>query len=325
MTDLFPMKVGLSSRRPDRPMPRQAGAATLAVAVIMLLVVSVLVFHSHTAGWLEQRVTANQARAKQAFAAAEAGLEVALAVLNADTGNPNRSNHLVAATSNPLPPSCTAGPAGKFCMTNNTVTGSPGNGLTYSVTIGPVGSDVSPFDRLQLTSIGRSDCSDVSDVSTCTGQATTQQVIRVRSILRDASVIPASSASFENVFVAPEATIKSLTTPVTNGAFNGSPAGLVWHQGPLTLTSPVGSATNPVLLVVEGDLTVAAGGSITGFVYVTGKLDCVGCINPSIQGAFAVAGTNSPPVNANTDAAILSLLDNTASRFAKVIGTWRDW
>jgi hypothetical protein len=319
------MKVGLSSRRPDRPMPRQAGAATLAVAVIMLLVVSVLVFHSHTASWLEQRATTNQARAKQAHAAAEAGLEAALAVLNADTGNPNRSNHLVAATSNPLPPSCTAGPAGRFCITNNTVTGSPGNGLTYSVTIGPVGSDVSPFDRLLLTSIGRSDCSNVSDVGTCTGQATIQQVIRVRSILRDASVIPASSASFENVFVAPEATIKSLTTPITKGAFNGSPAGLVWHQGPLTLTSPVGSATNPVLLVVEGDLNVA-GGSITGFVYVTGNLTCTGCSNPSIQGAFAVTGTNSnPPVSANPDTAILSLLDNTASRFAKVIGTWRDW
>lgn len=314
-------------RRSVATAQRQAGVATLAVAVIMLLVVSVLVFHSHAAGWLEQRATANQARAKQALAAAEAGLEEALAVLNADTGNPNRSNHLVAATSIPLPPSCTAGPAGRFCITNNTVTASPGNGLTYSVMIGPVGSDVSPFVRLQLTSVGRSDCGNVNDVGTCAGQATVRQVIRVRPILRNASVIPDSSASFENVFVAPEATIKSLTTPVTNGAvLDASTAGFVWHQGPLMLTSPVGSATNPVLLVVEGDLTVAAGGSITGFVYVTGNLTCTGCNNPSITGAFAVAGTNiNQPVSANTDAAILSRLDNTASRFAKVIGTWRDW
>ena len=108
MTGSNHQPIGPWRRRPGRSRQRQSGAATLAVAVIMLLVVSVLVFHSHAAGWLEQRATANQTRAKQAHAAAEAGLEVALSVLNADAGAPNRATHLTASPTQ----------AGRFTIAN---------------------------------------------------------------------------------------------------------------------------------------------------------------------------------------------------------------
>ncbi len=305
----------LTRRRPVATAQRQAGAATLAVAVIMLLVVSVLVFHSHAAGWLEQRATANQARAKEALAVAEAGLDAALSVLNSDSGTPSRATYLSASSE-----------AGKFNINAapTALIDTPGTGLSYSVTYTLVSPDTGPADRFLLTSRGGSDCSDVSEVSTCASQATVRQVVRNRGILRNPSVTP---VSFENIFGLTQATVQSLTTPVKSGVgFSASTAGLTWHQGNLVLTGPVGSITNPVLLVVEGDLTVAASGSIAGFVYVTGNLTCTGCSNPSIQGAFAVAGTNSsPPVSANPAPTALSLLDNTASRFTKVIGTWRDW
>ena len=316
MTGLAPITVSPSRRPHGRPVYRQAGAATLAVAVIMLLVVSVLVFHSHTAGWLEQRATANQTRAKQAHAAAEAGLDVALSVLNADTaapGDPARATHLTPDANQP----------GRFTILNNTLTGSPGGGLAYSVAIERVDVDALPYSRLRLSSRGGSDCTSLADVETCSGQAIVRQVIEVARILRNPS---ASPVSFESVFGASRAAIKSLTTPISSGAgLNASTTGLVWNQDDLVLTGPVGSPQNPVLLVVEGKLTVAAGGAITGFVHVTGDLICSGCSNPSIQGAVAVEGINNPPVNATPDATVLSRLDNTASRFAKVIGTWRDW
>jgi Tfp pilus assembly protein PilX len=331
MTDFFRMKVGLSRRRPNRPRPGQAGAATLAVAVIMLLVVSVLVFHSHTAGWLEQRATANQARAKQAHAAAEAGLEAALAVLNADSGTPNRATYLSASTD----------VAGKFSINATPValTGSPGTGLAYSVTYSLVSTDVAPTDRFLLTSIGGSDCTDVNTLSSCSGQARVSQVVRLTPILLNPPTAEAAknttNASFESFFGAPQATIKALTTPVSGyAAVTSSAPGLVWHHvQALTLPSSadVGTAANPVLLVVEGDLTLSPNVDIFGFVFVTGNLYCVqNCSAKTVTGAVAVAGsTNQLAGNDvefdNAANGALERLRTTALRFAKVMGTWRDW
>jgi hypothetical protein len=329
MTDLFPMKVGLSRRRPNRPIPRQAGAATLALTVIMLLVVSALVFHSHTAGWLEQRATTNQVRAKQAHAAAEAGLEVALAVLNADSGTPNRATYLNASETE----------AGKFSInaTPIALTGTPGAGLSYSVTYSLVSPDVAPADRFLLTSSGGSDCTDVNTLNSCSGRARVSQVVELTPILLNPPAQPNDritvAASFTNFFGASRATVKALTNPITTGTYpNPSPSGLVWYSGNLTLSGTVASAGSPVLLVVEGNLTIPTGVVLNGFVYVIGTVNCVSCANHSIEGAIAidVEGTsnlNPSDVRFPNDGANgpLARLRTTAPRFAKVIGTWRDW
>jgi Tfp pilus assembly protein PilX len=330
----------LARSHPVATSRRQAGAATLAVAVIMLLVVSVLVFHSHTAGWLEQRATTNQTRAKQAHAAAEAGLEAALAVLNADAGNPNRTTHLVAANSVAPQPLCTAAaePAGKFCVFNNIVTGSPGTSLAYSVTLGLVGTDAAATKRFQLTSNGGSDCNDVANINSCSGRATVRQVVEIEPLFpyQSGSPPPAirSNIAFSAVFTVPQADMRALTTAVMGGAGLGAAsAGLVWHEGDLNLNTPqVGSAASPVLLIVAGDLNISAGATVYGFVFVTGEVNCVGCTSPSIYGAIA-----AQPININLTSDKVRLLPeeatngplarvgSTAIRFAKVIGTWRDW
>jgi hypothetical protein len=296
--------------------------------VIMLLVVSVLVFHSYAASWLEQRATTNQTRAKQAHAAAEAGLDVTLSVLNADTaapGDPSRATHLTAD----------AGQPGRFTIANANLTGSPGAGLAYAVNLALVPGDAAPVARLLLTSTGGSDCTDVTNVTTCTGQATVRQVVEIEPLFPYQSGSPPlpirASTPFNTVFGVPQAAMQALTTPVTSGAGLGAgSAGLVWHQGNLTLNGTVGSAASPVLLIVAGNLTIPAGVAVNGFVFVTGNVNCVGCDSPSINGAIAATGTNSLtatevqlPADATNGA--LARLGTTAIRFAKVIGTWRDW
>ena len=315
-----------SQRRPRRTAPSQAGAATLAVTVIMLLVVSVLVFHSYAASWLEQRATTNQTRAKQAHAAAEAGLDVTLSVLNADTaapGDPSRATHLTADATQP----------GLFTIANANLTDSPGAGLAYAVTLALVPGDAAPVARLLLTSTGGSDCTDVTNVTTCTGQATVRQVVEIEPLFPPGAPPQASRANtpFGTVFSVPQADMQALTTAVTGGAGLGAgSAGLVWHQGDLTLGGTVGSAASPVLLIVAGNLTVPAGVMVNGFVFVTGNVNCVGCDSPSINGAIAANGTNNLTVTevqlpANTANGALARLGTTAIRFTKVIGTWRDW
>lgn len=318
-----------SQRRPRRTAPSQAGAATLAVTVIMLLVVSVLVFHSYAAIWLEKRATTNQTWAKQAHAAAEAGLDVALSVLNADTadpGDPSRATHLTADATQP----------GRFTIANANLTGSPGAGLAYAVTLALVPGDTAPVARLLLTSTGGSDCTDVTNVTTCNGQATVQQVVEIEPLFPYQSGSPPSpiraSTAFSAVFTVPQADMQALTTAVTGGAGLGAgSAGLVWHEGDLNLNTPqVGSAASPVLLIVAGNLNISAGVTVNGFVFVTGNVTCLVCSNDSIVGAIAAAGTNGLSglqVQLPADAVNgpLARVGTTAIRFAKVIGTWRDW
>ena len=326
--------IGPQRRPRGRSRHCQTGAVTLAVAVIMLLVVSVLVFHSHTAGWLEQRATANQTRAKQAHAAAEAGLEVALSVLNADTGNPSRGTHLVAASST-TSASCNGvpDPVGKFCIISSTLNGSFGAGSAYSVMLGLVTGDTAPARRFLLTSNGGSDCTNVVDVNTCSGRAAVQQVVELTPLLRTPPTAAITSpANFNNLFGAPQAAIKALTTPVlpSTFTFSSTTSGLVWYEGDLALTGDVGSDASPVLLVVEGNLTISAGADIRGFVFVTGTASCVTCPSGRVSGAIAAAATNgltTTEVVLPTDAinGPLARVGSTAIRFAKVIGTWRDW
>jgi Tfp pilus assembly protein PilX len=323
-----------SQRRPRRTAPSQAGAATLAVTVIMLLVVSVLVFHSYAASWLEKRATTNQTWAKQAHAAAEAGLDVALSVLNADTaapGDPSRATHLTADATQP----------GRFTIANANLTGSPGAGLAYAVTLALVPGDTAPVARLLLTSTGGSDCANVADVTTCTGQATVRQVVEIEPLFPYQSGSPPSpiraSTPFNTVFGVPQAAMQALTTPVTDGTgFSAATSGLVWHQGDLTLNGTVGRSAIPtppaipVLLIVAGNLTIPAGVVVNGFVFVIGDVTCVVCDSPSINGAIAATGANNltaaqVQLPANAANGELARLGTTAIRFTKVIGTWRDW
>ncbi|WP_374088576.1 PilX N-terminal domain-containing pilus assembly protein [Methylomicrobium lacus] len=56
---------------------RQTGLATLAVTVVILLIISLMVFFATRVGTLEQRMAGNEARYKEAFSTAEAGLDFA--------------------------------------------------------------------------------------------------------------------------------------------------------------------------------------------------------------------------------------------------------
>jgi hypothetical protein len=318
MNDGYHQTIGPWRRRSGRSCQRQTGAATLAVAVIMLLVVSVLVFHSHTAGWLEQRATANQARAKQAHAAAEAGIEVALSALNTDT---SRGTYLELD------------PSGKLkAKSGMKLLSTSGAGPSYSVSVEDVST---PDNTFRLVSTGGSDCATPGDLDTCTGRASVSQVVRVIGF----SGLPAISVSsdppfanqaafFENIFGASQTDVKALTIPInSSGSLGVSTSGLVWHEGNLTLGAVnVGAANNPVLLIVAGDLTLDSGAVVYGFVHVTGNLICNSCDPSAIQGAVAIGGTSGlTAANVEKVPNVLTRLNITVPRFAKVLGTWRDW
>lgn len=61
--------------------PRQDGAATLVVAVVLLVAVTLAVLFTASTAIMETRMSANEVRAKQAHAAAQAGIDHAIALV----------------------------------------------------------------------------------------------------------------------------------------------------------------------------------------------------------------------------------------------------
>jgi hypothetical protein len=69
---------------------RQSGAFTLLFSVVILLLTTILVVAVSRTSVMEQRISANEFRARQAFEAAQAGIEAAAAYLSLEPGGADR-------------------------------------------------------------------------------------------------------------------------------------------------------------------------------------------------------------------------------------------
>lgn len=72
-----------------RLLRRQCGAVALAVSVLLLLLASAGTFYVTRTASVDQRVAGNAMRAKAAFEAADAGLNVALSFMDVDSRDLN--------------------------------------------------------------------------------------------------------------------------------------------------------------------------------------------------------------------------------------------
>lgn len=87
-------------RRMNQPhsVTQQRGAATLIVAIVLLLALTLATFSAARIGISEQRSVANEIRAKQAFWVAQGGVEQGIAFLNANKALIGSASVLTAAT-----------------------------------------------------------------------------------------------------------------------------------------------------------------------------------------------------------------------------------
>jgi Tfp pilus assembly protein PilX len=138
----------------------------------------------------------------------------------------------------------------------------------------------------------------------------------------------------------------SMTTVKSNSAYvfsnlgnyssslNGLTGTSIWLDQPsgsatINGSTVIGSATNPVLLIVNGSLNIAGSAVIYGFVYVIGgqttDIDITG--SATINGALVTDGNldlkGSTTVNYNPNI-LNTLQQNVMPYYAKVPGTWRD-
>lgn len=104
---------------------------------------------------------------------------------------------------------------------------------------------------------------------------------------------------------------------------------MVWASGNVTLIGGTyGTATDPVILVVDGNLELRGGATINGLVYVTDPTwDANGAGNAHINGA--ALAENAFDTNGNIvityDPGILANLNKVILSVAKVSGSWNDF
>jgi Tfp pilus assembly protein PilX len=130
----------------------------------------------------------------------------------------------------------------------------------------------------------------------------------------------------------------SCTASAINNLLANNPNRIIWVRGNLTLDANIGTATDPVMLIIDGDeLSLDTGLSIRGFVYLTGNSSTINLPNAatSIHGALVAEGMletkyDSTPtlgheLTVTYDRVTLDLLSTTYGSWVRVGGGWRDF
>lgn len=112
-----------------------------------------------------------------------------------------------------------------------------------------------------------------------------------------------------------------------------NPGRVVWVQGPLTIDSnrAFGTATTPVMLVVQGDLTVSANLQLFGVLYLfdpSGSSTWATTAGSTLvqgavvaEGALAMQGTPAIVF----DPGVLATINRTQGSLVRIPGSWRDF
>lgn len=322
----------------------QRGAATLVTSLILLLGITLVAFSSARVGVVEQRIAANDYRAKQALHAAQAALEQAVYSSNvtAPALSPSYTRGTLSGVTTTTAPCTTAGlcyqyayesilspsssAALKITATGWSDDGSATKTVLQSIKLysplssipdkpvqsgGHYGSDsnsvaiTNPEGGVVIAAQGAVDTGgkEVAFIETTnpdgtitTTPATTDNgglaTTRTDGVTDVVDTAAEGEAFFQSIFGSSKAEIQSLSLPVTcSGVCNsslvntgvvtsgntitdyGTPkAPFIWVTGNTTINSStvIGSPDNPVVLVVDGSLTINGGATIHGFVYSTG-------------------------------------------------------
>ncbi len=355
------------TRSTERHIGRMRGAATLLLTALLLMVAGLIVFHAARVGMTDQRLTANDVLAQEAIAAAQAGLERALAALaDTDAGAlPSDADGRISF----------AGPAQALMNGAAFETRIHNHGLAANAAtlleIASVGIASDGIGRRRARQLARHDPwlahpppsplvaagaivlaaeaelrQPAGAVAAWSGGAIdAPPSILIETAATDACggdglcpddpAIAALSGDrlAANFFGRPPALLRARISALSclscdAGAIavdDGRPLWITGDDNRITLHGgTAGSFPAPVMLVVDGDLEVAADTVIHGLVFIRGDW-LAGAGRLSVIGAVIVAGrVQAPRLSLTYDTDILERL---ASRgpYTRVAGSWIDF
>lgn len=321
---------------------KQRGAATLLITFVLFTAAVLIIIFATNYSMLQQKTSTNQYSNNQAFEAAEAGLDYAVANLQVNSStvlaNPsggfinftvptvtlgNNSTYSVAYT-NPT--------ANSYSLLTITATGKSVDGTSTKALVQQVNAGASSLQYTITTqqnvvtsgvvNINGPNGTDVGGTITSSGQFNSNN-----NKTNDSTLANMSSATlFSNIFGMSQSAMQAQSTVYNNPStipYN-SLSGDVWINGAVTLSGnyTIGTTANPVLLIVNGNLTVSGNITINGLLYVLGSTTASGTFNLNggivSQGAITLSGTS-----VSFNSSILQKL--TGSTYARVPGSWKDF
>jgi Tfp pilus assembly protein PilX len=213
-----------------------------------------------------------------------------------------------------------------------------GESASASTYIRPIGTSESDFTQAQLEDDDTTNnytSEPISDRNKGNGVDTIASDPRLSSLTGD--------QFFNNFFYGDRATIKELATSLGQVYSAGSigsavgKSGVVWIEGNSTMNGGTyGTSTNPVIMIINGNLRATGNPDIYGLLYITGQLDAAGTVG--VKGSVIVEG-NASMVPAGEDPVVghggvdLIYTPYTLDRSVNPIkgtttvisGSWRDW
>lgn len=114
------------------------------------------------------------------------------------------------------------------------------------------------------------------------------------------------------------------TYSTSTSSLNGLKGKSIWVEGDASLSGTIGTASEPVVLIIKGNLSLGSNVEINGLVYVTGNLNSTG--TPTIYGALVSGGSANATGNLKVIYDPLVLGGSSGlGKAAKQPGGWRDW
>lgn len=326
---------------------KQTGGATLILTVVLLVSATLMMFYAAQHHMLQQKIIANQNMNSQAYYAADAGIEFGIVYLGQHTSTvaTNPTNGFInygATDSNLTNVQLNNGSKFSIVYTNPTQynyqliqitsTGQSADGTATRVLHQQVYSN-SPALKYAIVSQSNMVASgnvtvtgqngvDLGGTFTKSGNIKISQFTQHDATLANMS----ASALFSSIFGMSTAQMQAQSTYYANSNsinFNAL-SGKVWINSNVSISgnSTIGSATNPVLIIINGNFTGSGTVTIYGLLYIMGTTTISGnlTLNGGLisQGAITMSGTS-----AAYSVPMVGVF--TSNTYAKVSGSWKDF
>ncbi|VAW85227.1 hypothetical protein MNBD_GAMMA18-916 [hydrothermal vent metagenome] len=337
---------------------KQQGIATLMTSLILLFSITMISLFSARINIVETQIAANDYRSKIAYEAAQGGLEAALASLQLvenrrffhdNSGVKGADGFIDSADISQ--PSVTLANGARYHLSyanpiqNDTslivvtVTGYSDDNMgirtvTQTVQLLPLPINI-PRSGLLVggNEINMINSRNITQKVCDSGSVDPPEYNGIQSKYRLSDGLTDPDTLFEKSFNTRKAALKNRANIIncsncSASHFTGMEGGVAWIEGDVRITGngTIGTADKPILIIVNGNLTMAGNNTYNGLIYATGNHEIEGGTS-RVNGAVLVEklffAKGALCIDYNPD--ILNNVGKAVGSIGKVAGSWRDF